>query len=171
MTDQSLAARITRSPRIYHRERAQDAAALLPDLAPDLRDMVSAAASTAPYLMALLEKEADWLTQAVENPEAALAANRDAAAEFAPDRLSDGLRQGKRRMALLTALADLGGVWSLEEVTGALTDYADAACGAALRVGLAAQIKRGKLPGMTMDDLADCAGMVVFAMVRWARGS
>lgn len=164
MTDQSLAARITRSPRIYHRERAQDAAALLPDLAPDLRDMVSAAASTAPYLMALLEKEADWLTQAVENPEAALAANRDAAAEFAPDRLSDGLRQGKRRMALLTALADLGGVWSLEEVTGALTDYADAACGAALRAGLAAQIKRGKLPGMTMDDLADCAGMVVFAM-------
>jgi glutamate-ammonia-ligase adenylyltransferase len=164
MTDPSLAAQITRSPRIYHRERAQDAAALLPDLTPDLRDMVSAAASTAPYLMALLEKEADWLTQAVENPEAALEANRDAAAELAPDRLADGLRQGKRRMALLTALADLGGVWSLEEVTGALTDYADAACGAALRAGLAAQIKRGKLPGMTMDDLADCAGMVVFAM-------
>ncbi len=93
MTDPSLAARITRSPRIYHRERAQDAAALLPDLAPDLREMISAAASTAPYLMALLEKEAAWLGEAVENPEAALAANCAAAAAFAPDRLADGLRQ------------------------------------------------------------------------------
>ena len=170
MTDPSLAARITRSPRVYHCERAQDAAALLPDLAPELREMISAAASTAPYLMALLEKEAGWLSAAVANPEAALADNCAAAAELAPDRLADGLRQGKRRMALLTALADLGGAWSLEEVTGALTDYADAACGAALRAGLAAQIKRGKLPGMTMDDLSDCAGMVVFAMGKMGAG-
>ncbi|SDF37339.1 glutamine-synthetase adenylyltransferase [Sulfitobacter delicatus] len=164
MTDPSLAARITRSPRIYHQERAKDAAGLVPDLSAELRDMIAAAASTAPYLMALLEKEADWLTEVVANPEAALEANRGAAGALAPDRLADGLRQGKRRMALMTALADLSGAWSLEEVTGALTDYADAACTAALRAGLAAQIKRGKLPGMTLDDLEDCGGMVVFAM-------
>jgi [glutamine synthetase] adenylyltransferase / [glutamine synthetase]-adenylyl-L-tyrosine phosphorylase len=164
MTDPSLAARITRSPRIYHQERSKDAAGLVPDLSAELRDMIAAAASTAPYLMALLEKEADWLTEAVANPEAALDANREAAGALAPDRLADGLRQGKRRMALMTALADLSGAWSLEEVTGALTDYADAACTAALRAGLAAQIKRGKLPGMTLDDLEDCGGMVVFAM-------
>ncbi|NUH66323.1 glutamine-synthetase adenylyltransferase [Sulfitobacter sp. S0837] len=164
MTDQSLASRITRCPRIYHQERAKDAAALVPDLASELRDLVAAAASTAPYLMALLEKEAAWLCEAVANPEEALRANCAAAADSAPDVLADGLRQGKRRMALMTALADLGGAWSLEDVTSALTNYADAACGAALRAGLAAQIKRGKLPGMGMDDLVDCAGMVVFAM-------
>ena len=170
MTDPSLAARITRCPRVYHRERAEDAAALVPDFASDVRALVSSAASCAPYLMALLEKESDWLKEAVDDPEAALRANCDAAAEYAPDRLADGLRQGKRRMALLTALADLGGVWSLEEVTGALTSYADAACAAALRAGLAAQIKRGKLPGMGMDDLQDCAGMVVFAMGKMGAG-
>ena len=164
MTDISLAARITRCPRVYHQERARDAAALVPDLAPELRELVSASVSTAPYLMALLEKEADWLMEAVADPEAALRANCGAAADLTPDRLADGLRQGKRRMALMTALADLGRAWSLEEVTGALTDYADAASGAALRAGLAAQIKRGKLPGMGMEALEDCAGMVVFAM-------
>ena len=137
---------------------------MVPDLSAELRDVIAAAASTAPYLMALLEKEADWLTEAVADPEVALEANREAAGALAPDRLADGLRQGKRRMALMTALADLSGAWSLEEVTGALTDYADAACTAALRAGLTAQIKRGKLPGMTLDDLEDCGGMVVFAM-------
>ena len=164
MTARSLAARLTRAPRIYNADRAADADALLRDLAPELREVISAAASTSSYLMTLLEKEADWLAEAVEDPEAALRANCAAAEAFAPDKLADGLRQGKRRMALLTAVADLGGAFSLEEVTGALTDYADAACGAALRAGLAVQIKRGKLPGMTLDDLDDCAGMVVLAM-------
>ena len=64
----------------------------------------------------------------------------------------------------MAALADLGGAWALEQVTGALTDYADAACAAALHAGLVVQVKRGKLPGVTLDDLGDSGGMVVLAM-------
>ena len=66
--------------------------------------------------------------------------------------LNSGLRQGKRRVALLAALADLGGAWSLEEVTGALTGFADAATQAALRVAVAAQIKRGDILGRAVGD-------------------
>ena len=35
------------------------------------------------------------------------------------------LRQAKRRVALITGLADLAGVWSLETVTSILTEFAD----------------------------------------------
>ena len=38
--------------------------------------------------------------------------------------LATGLRQAKRRIALITALADLGGVWPLEKVTGTLSEFA-----------------------------------------------
>jgi [glutamine synthetase] adenylyltransferase / [glutamine synthetase]-adenylyl-L-tyrosine phosphorylase len=44
-----------------------------------------------------------------------------------------GLREAKRRTALLVALSDLGGVWALEEVTAALTRLADTAVETALQ--------------------------------------
>jgi glutamate-ammonia-ligase adenylyltransferase len=37
------------------------------------------------------------------------------------------LRTAKRQLALLAALADIGGVWNLEKVTGALSSFAEAA--------------------------------------------
>ena len=164
MTTRSLAAQITQTPRIYHHDRGAEAAALVGDAPPEVRGLVSAAASCAPYLLALLAKEAAWFIQAAEAPKEAVRQVIADAAGFDAATLADGLRQGKRRVALMAAIADLGGAWSLEEVTGALTEYADAACSAALRAGLAAQIKRGKLPGMTMDNLHDAAGMAVLAM-------
>jgi [glutamine synthetase] adenylyltransferase / [glutamine synthetase]-adenylyl-L-tyrosine phosphorylase len=164
MTTASLAARLTRCPRTWREGRAADADAVLHDIDPQVRALAVAAASTSPYLLSLMEKEADWLPEAAADPEAALAGLIKSAQEAPHDTLGAALRQGKRRVALLAGLADLGGAWSLEEVTGALTAFADAACAAALRAGLAVQIKRGKLPGMTEDDLADGAGMVVLAM-------
>ncbi|KHA52185.1 Glutamate-ammonia ligase adenylyltransferase [Sulfitobacter geojensis] len=160
----TLASQITRTPRIFHQDRARDALALIDDAPPEVRELVAGAASCAPYLLGLLEKETAWLVQAVTNPQAAVQAVIDSAATLPYAQVSDGLRAGKRRVALMTALCDLGGAWALEQVTGALTNYADAACAAALRAGLAPQIERGKLPGMTADDLADAGGMVVLAM-------
>ena len=164
MTTQSLAAQINRTPRVYHQDRGAEAAILVAAASQDIRDLARAAASCAPYLLALLDKEADWFVEAANDPQQAVAQVIEDASTFDADALANGLRQGKRRVALMAAMADLGGAWSLEQVTGALTDYADAACGAALRAGLAGQIKRGKLPGMTMDNLHDAGGMVVLAM-------
>lgn len=160
----SLAQLMTRTPRIFDTGRGDDARALIGNLLPEVQGLIIAAASCSPYLMSLLEKEHEWLSDAVGDPGTAVADLIAQARHFEGDKIGDALRQGKRRLALMTALADLGGAWTLEQVTGALSDYADAACGAALRDGLLKQIRRGKLPGMTEDNLDDAGGMVVVAM-------
>ncbi|MEO0904578.1 MAG: glutamine-synthetase adenylyltransferase, partial [Pseudomonadota bacterium] len=82
--------------------------------------------------------------------------------------LTAGLRQAKRRVALLAGLADLGGVWSLETVTQVLTDFADAAVQVTITQLVAAEVARGKLPGGS--DPADAGGMVVLAMGKLGAG-
>jgi len=118
----------------------------------------------------LISKEAEWLEGALQTPEAALADVLAAPQTLEDATLNAGLRQGKRRVALLAALADLGGAWSLEQVTGALTDYADAAAHAALRVAVGAQIRRGKLPGLVPEDAETGGGMTVLAMGKMGAG-
>ena len=160
----TLASQITRCPRIFTADQAQDARALFPDAPPEIAALVAGAGSTSPYLLGLMQKETDWCHAAFDDPAGAVQQVIDSAGAVPPDQLSSHLRQGKRRVALMTGLADLAGAWSLEEVTGALTDFADAAAQAALTAGLKAQIKRGKLPGMTEEDADSGAGMVVLAM-------
>lgn len=159
-----FASRITRLPRAFNIERGAESRARLPMLAGDLATLVEGAGGCSPYLSSLIEKEVGWLAPALDAPESALEDVFDHMRTLPPDQLSAGLRQGKRRVALLTALADLAGVWPLEQVTGALTDLADLACDLALKSAIAVQIKRGKLPGMTEDDIATAAGVVVLAM-------
>jgi glutamate-ammonia-ligase adenylyltransferase len=160
----SLVSRLTRCPRAHDPDEGARALAHVPDAAGPLADLVAGAAGCSPFLKSLTESEGAWLTGAAEDPEAALAALHEALRETAPDRLGSALRQAKRRVALLTALADLGGAWPLEAVTGHLTDFADLACDLALRAALGTEVRRGKLPGMGEEDIATGAGMVVFAM-------
>ena len=60
--------------------------------------------------------------------------------------LMRALRLGKQELALLVGIADLGGVWSLEQVTEALAAYADAACACCVRWLLARAAEAGTLP-------------------------
>ncbi len=55
------------------------------------------------------------------------------------------LRRAKADAHLLIALADLGGLWRLEQVTGALTEVADVAVAAALEQAAARERERGRL--------------------------
>ncbi len=160
----SIAARITRSPRPFDAARGRDALAGFPDAAAPLRDLIAGTAGCSPYLATLMAQEAAWLTPALEDPEAATDAVLAAIPELPRDVIGPGLRQAKRRIAALTALADLGGVWPLETVTDRLTRFADAATDAALRGLVAAEIGRGRLPGQGPDDAGDAAGMCVLAM-------
>ncbi|RKF15173.1 glutamine-synthetase adenylyltransferase [Roseovarius spongiae] len=156
-------ARITRLPRPFDPDRGAEARAIMSDLSGEWADLIEGAAGCSPYLHDLIQKEAEWLPGALRDLEAA----RDAVVAEAgaqAERVGPALRRAKRRIALLVALADLGGVWPLETVTGALTDLADAACAAALRDAVGAEIRRGKLPGMAEDDIASAGGMVVLAM-------
>lgn len=160
----NFASRLTRLPRPHDPAEGAEARACLPELSGDLADLIAGAGGCSPYLKTLITREAEWLGSALEGPEAALGTLFEELRAVPGDALGVALRGGKRRVALLTGLADLGGVWSLEEVTGHLTDYADLACDLALRAAITAEIRRGKLPGLDEDAVATAGGMVVLAM-------
>ncbi|MGH1355695.1 MAG: glutamine-synthetase adenylyltransferase [Thalassovita sp.] len=160
----SFTARLTRSPRPFDSDRGEEARALFPDFRPEVAEVIAGTAGCSPYLKRLMEKEAGWLPEALENPEQGLEGVFDDIRASAPDVLPSVLRQAKRRVALLTALCDVAGVWTLEDVTGALSRLADLSCDVAMKAAVAAEIKRKKLPGATEDDIPTAAGLVALAM-------
>ncbi|GAB4536661.1 MAG: [glutamate--ammonia-ligase] adenylyltransferase [Ruegeria sp.] len=160
----SEALSITRVPRAYDPDLGREAVAAVPDLTPEQSELILGAAGSSPYLNGLIQREGDWLAQALRDPQQAMERVMAAARALPPDQLKPGLRLAKRRVALLTALADLSGAWSLEQVTGALTDFAALAVDIAAKAEIAALIRRKKLPGMTEDDVETAAGMVILAM-------
>ena len=162
--------RMTRQPRAYDPEQGADAQAMVPDLNPQLGELVGGAAGCSPYLATLIGQERDWLPVALHDPEGALS---DVFADLSvapPDQLGEALRKAKRQVALITGLADLAGVWPLEMVTQVLTDFADLAVDLATKAMISAEIKRGKLPGMGPDDVATAGGMVALAMGKMGAG-
>jgi [glutamine synthetase] adenylyltransferase / [glutamine synthetase]-adenylyl-L-tyrosine phosphorylase len=167
----SFASRIARAPRPHDPDLAAETLRALPEVPGPVADLVRGTAGCSPFLRGLLEREAAWLEGAfATEPEDALSeVLRDVAALPAGE-VASGLRTAKRRIALLAALADLGGVWPLEEVTWALTRLADAAVTRALLAELDPLVSRGKLPGMTEDDLSTACGMVALAMGKMGAG-
>jgi glutamate-ammonia-ligase adenylyltransferase len=160
-----FAHRLTRAPLPFDAQAGTEAAARLADLGPELGALILGAAGCSPYLKGLVEGHEDWLRQALaQPPEAALEAELAALGPGASGDVASALRRAKGRVALLAGLADLGGVWGLEAVTGALTRLADAACQRALATALAEEIRRGRIPGAAPEDAETGAGMVVFAM-------
>jgi glutamate-ammonia-ligase adenylyltransferase len=160
----SLSDLITRLPRAYDPDLGAETRSAVPGLTADLAQLIEGAGGSSPFLKELITHEADWLGPALEDPDAATAAVFDDLRAVPPDQLKPRLRQAKRRIALITALADLAGAWPLERVTGVLTDFAGLACDLALQVEIAALVKRGKLPGQTEDDVPTAGGLVVLAM-------
>ncbi|WP_394152517.1 glutamine-synthetase adenylyltransferase [Loktanella salsilacus] len=166
----TLADRMIRHPRPFDPDRADDAMAATPWSTGPLRDLIGGAAGCSPYLAGLIKQQSDWLQGAAQDPDAALAQTLANIPQIPFADLAPGLRQAKARVALLTALCDLGGVWPLHTVTQALTDLAAAAVNACILPLVAAEITRGKLPGMTADDAATAAGMTVLAMGKQGAG-
>ncbi|UWQ89841.1 glutamine-synthetase adenylyltransferase [Rhodobacteraceae bacterium M382] len=155
---------ITRLPRPFDVDLGADAAAKVPGLSTDLTALIAGAAGSSPYLGELITHEAAWIAPAFDDPDAALGQVFAEARALPPDRIKPGLRQAKRRLALLTALADIAGVWSLEKVTGALTDFGALAADVAIKAEIATLIRRKKLPGLTPDDVETAGGMTILAM-------
>ncbi|RZJ93609.1 MAG: glutamine-synthetase adenylyltransferase, partial [Brevundimonas sp.] len=85
--------------------------------------------AASPYLAGLARRRPAQLRTILESePEDRLDAilTETAALSGPPDALKAPLRVLKAELHLLTALADLGGVWDLDAVTGALSRFADA---------------------------------------------
>ncbi|WP_347266994.1 glutamine-synthetase adenylyltransferase [Paracoccus sp. (in: a-proteobacteria)] len=154
-----FAARITRQPIPFDPGRGQTALEASGIAEPRLAGLVRGAAGCSPYLAGLIAREADWLQDALSH-EDVVARETAGLDDLSAEALGPALRRAKRRVALFAALADLGGVWALEQVTAALTALADRAADLALRAHVAAEIARGKLPATS----ADAGGIVALAM-------
>ena len=166
---------LTADPQLAERglKRWQHLARITPD--PRLGEFVRAEAergsellepvfSGSPFLGELLIAEPDVLRLLRQDgPEPALAALRaELAALPTADRtrLMAGLRRCRRRHALLIGLCDLAGLWTVEEVTAALSDLADAAVGLALTHLLQEGVRRGELEAVP----GEACGVIVLGM-------
>jgi [glutamine synthetase] adenylyltransferase / [glutamine synthetase]-adenylyl-L-tyrosine phosphorylase len=135
---------------------------------PEARPWIAALAGHSPYLAELIAREPATLRRLLERGaddafEAVLAPL--GAADAASPRAALGvlLRQVKRRAALIVAAADVGGLWPLERVTGALTRLAEAALHAACRHLLTAAVERGELKRVAARGGRGC-GLIVLGM-------
>jgi [glutamine synthetase] adenylyltransferase / [glutamine synthetase]-adenylyl-L-tyrosine phosphorylase len=110
--------------------------------------LLHATASNSGFLARAAQREPELLRQLAEgDPETVFDGILTglSGADAAPrDECLRLLRVAKRRAALLIALCDLGGVWSLEETCDALTQLADMALGASLRHALRQQMELGR---------------------------
>ena len=80
------------------------------------------------------------------------------------------LRRGRQEAALLTALADLGGVWDVVAVTRALTDFADAAVGSAVRFILREAAEAGEIVPHDPSAPDEGSGWIVLGMGKFGAG-
>ncbi|MDN3624272.1 bifunctional [glutamine synthetase] adenylyltransferase/[glutamine synthetase]-adenylyl-L-tyrosine phosphorylase [Methylobacterium isbiliense] len=149
-----------------------DAAPLAAALGSDspARALVLSLADHSPFLWGVITREPARLVRLLGRPaeasQAALvAAQGGAGAPGTPrEAVAAGLRRNRAEHALLVALADLGAVWSLEEVTGALAAFADASVNAALDAALHEAAASGRFRPADPADPQAGSGLIVLGM-------
>ncbi|MEP9351959.1 bifunctional [glutamine synthetase] adenylyltransferase/[glutamine synthetase]-adenylyl-L-tyrosine phosphorylase [Xanthobacter sp. KR7-65] len=149
---------------------AHDRAALAAvfDRAPRARDVCLGVMEGSPFLTEVVRAEPERLLRVLSRPpHAHLAALIEAAtgcAHASEAEVLRALRRMRAEAALLIALADIGGVFSLVEVTAALTDVADAAVRTALAYLLSEAVRNGRLCVPDPADPQAGCGLVIIAM-------
>jgi glutamate-ammonia-ligase adenylyltransferase len=105
---------------------------------PGILPMLRCLGGNSPYLAALAVREPGTIHRlATQGPEAALAHGLSCLSHVSPSArrpdIAAALRQAKRIGALIVAIADVGGIWPLETVTGALSELAETTLRLAIR--------------------------------------
>ncbi|OLF72263.1 hypothetical protein AWH62_10525 [Maricaulis sp. W15] len=131
--------------------------------------------AAAPYLARLAQRRPDTLAACVmETPDRLIGMaidNLRIAGAGAPDvgELDIALRQAKSDAHLVTALADLAGVWGVRSVTGAMTRLADAALQAALHAHVRFLAEQGR--AHPVDDPENpLPGVILLALGKMGTG-
>jgi glutamate-ammonia-ligase adenylyltransferase len=142
---------------------------------PDFVALLAALGGNSPYLADLALREAEALQALAANgPNAVIQHAMAALAATPPDasreRVAAALRQAKRVIALTVAVADIGGIWSLEFVTAALSDFARAALTLAMNHLLIAAYDSGDLRLSDPDHPARGSGFAVLGMGKLGAG-
>ena len=137
--------------------------------APGVLPMLRCLGGNSPYLAALALREPESVGRLARNgPDAAFAHSLSSLGHVAPSArrpdIAAALRQAKRTAALIAAIADVGGIWPLETVTGALSELAETTLRLAIRhlLRVAHDTREIKLQDASRPDL-NC-GFVALAM-------
>jgi glutamate-ammonia-ligase adenylyltransferase len=135
----------------------------------DIAAMLRGIGGNSPYLADLALREAGTVTRFMaDGPDATAAAAMTALAQVKPaarrERVTAALRQAKRQIALVCALADIGGQWTLEQVTGALSTLAEATLTLAVAHLLRAAHDAGELALPDLENPAAGGGFTVLGM-------
>ena len=121
-----------------------------------------------PYLTSLVRRDPGRLRDLLDSePETRfenLLERTAALAQADWDAAKAGLRKLKAEAHLLIALADLGGVWNLDQVTGSLTRFADAALASALTVAARGELEAGRLVRLGEGEEGPVPGWFCIAM-------
>ena len=182
--DLPLIERILAAPRAADEGRAEQRLAAFLDEAgeavqalaavPNWHALMCGIADHSPYLWRLILADAARLLHLAQtSPEASLAASLarlEAACQTASEaEAMRALRLAKQEIALLVALADLGGAWDVGAVMRALSEAADRFVAAALAFILRDLAAQGKLICEGADPAARC-GMAILALGKHGGG-
>lgn len=134
---------------------------------PVARDFILSVASNSAHLREVALRDGERLCRVLSSDPATLVDGLIASlAEPAADEpaLRRRLRRVKAEAALAIALADIGGLWEVLEVTGALTRLADTSLSAAIRFLLLEADAAGKLSLPDRSEPERGSGWIVLAM-------
>lgn len=150
--------------RFRAEEAARGAARPLPEA------MLAALGGNSPYLSDLALKEPETLAAVAQGgPGAAVAQALKVLGDVSPRSpraaVAAAMRQAKRRLALAVALADIGGIWHLDHVTGALSRLAEETLELGLRHLLLIEHGAGRITLPEPDqDPARGSGLFILAL-------
>jgi glutamate-ammonia-ligase adenylyltransferase len=151
-------------------ESAGKALALLVAKHPALSALLGGLAGGSPYLWDLVRADpARFVRLLKAEPESEVASvlasgRRKAGAARTSKAVMRALRHMKADAALLIALADIGGVWPVRDVTRALTDLAETALQTAVHFLLRDAVKRDRLKSGDKSHPEQSSGYIVLAM-------
>jgi glutamate-ammonia-ligase adenylyltransferase len=140
------------------------------------RDLLAAIFGNSPFLSGVAVAEWGFLTRIIEEGADPLfeeiVTATETHAEHGENRamLMRRLRIAKRRVALLAAIAEFAESWSLEQQMTALSRFAEAAIGAAVRDTLRAAAANGTLAPADLEDPESGSGLIVLAMGKLGGG-
>jgi glutamate-ammonia-ligase adenylyltransferase len=148
----------------------QRAVALLKDV--DTRRILDGIFGNSPFLTRIIHLHPHWLPRLLDEPPsdtlAALLARTHAASELPTQAdLMRELRIAKSEAAVLIALADITGAWKLEQVTEALTAFADASVVASIEWLLRDSARRGQILRESRGLTAEGSGLAILGMGKY----
>ncbi|MGL4635819.1 MAG: bifunctional [glutamine synthetase] adenylyltransferase/[glutamine synthetase]-adenylyl-L-tyrosine phosphorylase [Beijerinckiaceae bacterium] len=132
--------------------------------------LVAGVVAHSPFLMRIVRQHPDWLIESLDDdPDDRFAGLLSQVRALGPkaEKLEDAmaqLRTLRQCIALHIALADLAGVWTVDRVVEALTQFADAAVDIALRLSLREAARAGRLQLDAAFEHPERSGLTILAM-------